>query len=133
MSSSAGAGHLSPNATGGRPRADLSCGKYYSRDHFRIERKRASPFAADTTGCAWRLRVDCRARIFEFVSQSLTAALNVHPSSTSSTSSPAWSCWRCQTVIQLQKALSGSDHKSQKMSKDRLIKASMATTKVFCV
>ena len=106
---------------------------YYSRDHFRIERKCASPFAADTTGCAWRLRVHCRARIFEFVSQSLTAALNVHPSSTSSTSSPAWSCWRCQTVIQLQKALSGSDHKSQKMSKDRLIKASMATTKIFCV
>ena len=106
---------------------------YYSKDHFCIERKCASPFAADTTGCAWRLRVDCRARIFEFVSQSLTAALNVHPSSTSSTSSPAWSCWRCQTVIQLQKALSGSDHKSQKMSKDRLIKASMATTKIFCV
>ena len=77
------------------------------------------------------LRVHCRARIFEFVSQSLTAALNVHPSSTSSTSSPAWSCWRCQTVIQLQKALSGSDHKSQKMSKDRLIKALMATTKIF--
>ena len=25
---------------------------YYSRDHFRIERKCASPFAADTTGCA---------------------------------------------------------------------------------
>jgi hypothetical protein len=46
---------------------------YYSREHFRIERKCASPFAADTTGCAWRLRVDCRARIFEFVSQSLTA------------------------------------------------------------
>ena len=67
---------------------------YYSRDHFRIiERKCASPFAADTTGCAWRLRVDCLARIFDFVSQSLTAALNVHPSSTSrSTSSPAWSC-----------------------------------------
>ena len=106
---------------------------YYSKDHFRIERKCASPFAADTTGCAWRLRVDCRARIFEFVSQSLTAALNVHPSSTSSTSSPAWSCWRCQTVIQLQKALSGSDHKSPKMSKDRLIKAAMATTKIFCV
>lgn len=36
-------------------------------------------------------------------------------------------------LIQLQKALSGSDHKSQKMSKDRLIKASMATTKIFCV
>ena len=70
------------------------------------------------------------------MSQSLTAALNVHPSSTSSTSSRGVvrvRCWRCQTVIQLQKALSGSDHKSQKMSKDRLIKASMATTKIFCV
>ena len=108
---------------------------YYSRDHFRIERKCASPFAADTTGCAWRMRVDCRARIFEFVHAVAHSRkmLNVHPSSTSSTSSPAWSCWRCQTVIQLQKALSGSDHKSQKMSKDRLIKASMATTKIFCV
>ena len=104
-----------------------------SKEHFRIERKCASPFAADTTGCAWRLRVYCRARIFEFVSQSFTIAPNVHPSGTSSMSSPAWWCWRCQTVIQLQKALSGSDHKSQKMNEDRLIKARMATTKIFCV
>ena len=80
-----------------------------------------------------RFRVDCRARIFEFMSQSLTTALNIHPSGTSSMSSPAWSCWRCQTVIQLQKALSGSDHKSQKMNEDRLTKARMATTKHFCV
>ena len=77
-----------------------------------------------------RFRVDRRARIFEIMSQSLTIAPNVHTSGTSSMSSPAWWCWRCQTVIQLQKALSGSDHKSQKMSEDRLIKARMAITQV---
>ena len=80
-----------------------------------------------------RFRVYCRARIFEIMSQSLTTAPNVHPSGTSSMSSPVWWCWRSQTIIQLQKALSGSDGKSQKMSEDRFTKARMATTEHFCV
>ena len=66
----------------------------------------------------------CRARIFEIMSQSLTTAPNVHPSPKSQVappalSSPAWWCWRCQTVIQLQKALSGSVLGSQKSKDER--------------
>ena len=80
------------------------------------------------------------------MSQSLTIAPNVHPSGTSSMSSPLAGvvvldlegCQTWQTVIQLQnrsKALPGSDHKcnkSQKMSEDRLTKARMAITQLFC-